>query len=409
MKADIYLHHSKHICAIVTDDEGHKFIDNIESFCPSWENLIDEAKMGFDGFPFYDRYKNYDIDFWEQYLDIIEGGDDNYEFLGCVYNGVIDFDSKQLSGKGEYFEPLHIVMKISETYDFHGIRDIVFTEDYIVLSSNCEVMACSKIKIPFEPNPEQAAFRELVRSKLKALRPVGDQMLYAQYGCASSQFADIENVLFYNIGTSSFGAAIAKETSVYFQRMQPNEICSFENWAFRYFYHYYLAPKGEHKYWWENDLVCEWNNVPLRKVNATSKATDYFLAIKQSPELVKCFGDEKEAALGLKIVFSIPRTASFINVVSTMKPMIDGVICALHTPDGIDVNEVSKRLNISKEVFLSTENTCLGKCCYISPYRKSVKWNPQDERLDYVVIEPMVVDNKEFSFSGKLFAVPCYL
>ena len=113
--------------------------------------------------------------------------------------------------------------------------------------------------------------------------------------------------------------------------------------------------------------------------------------------------------MGLKIELSIPRTASFTNVVNAMKPMIDGVICAFHTPDGIAVDEVSNLLNINKEVFSSAEKTCLGKCCYISPYRKSVKWNPQDERLDYVVIEPMMVDDKEFSFSGKLFAIPCYM
>jgi len=271
------------------------------------------------------------------------------------------------------------------------------------------VMACSKIKIPFEPNPEQATFRELVQSKLKELRPLGDQILYAKYGCTSSQFTDIENALFYNIGSASFSAALSKETSVYFQRIQPNEICSFENWEFQYLYYYSWAPKGKHRYWWEHELICEWNNIPLEKVKSTLKATDYFLAIKQSPALVKCFEKDNETTLGLKIKLSIPRATSFTNVVSTMKPMIDGVICAFHTPDGIAVDEVSKLLNINKEVFLSAEKTCLGKRCYISPYRKSIKWNPQDERLDYVVIEPVIVDDEKFSFSGQLFAIPCYI
>ena len=409
MKTDLYLHHGKSICAIVSAEEGYKFVDNIEKFCPTWTFLIEEAKAGFDGFPFYDRYSNCDVDFWEQYLDIVEGEDENYTFLGCIYDGVIDFDSECLKGKGGYFEPLYIALKLSETYDFQSIRDIIFTKDYIVLSSDCEVMACSKIKIPFEPDPKQATFRELIQSKLKALHPFGNQILYAQYGCASSQFTDVENALFYNIGSASFSVALSKETSVYFQRIQPNEICSFENWEFQYFYHYSWAPKGKHRYWWEHELICEWNNVPLGKVNSTSKATDYFLAIKQSSELVKCFEDGNETTLGLKIELSIPRTASFTNVVNAMKPMIDGVICAFHTPDGIAVDEVSNLLNINKEVFSSTEKTCLGKCCYISPYRKSVKWNPQDERLDYVVIETMMVDDKEFSFSGKLFAIPCYM
>ena len=113
MKTDLYFHHDKSICAIVSAKEGYKFVDNIESFCPTWTFLIEEAKTGFDGFPFYDRYKSYDVDFWDQYLDIVEGEDDNYTFLGCIYDGVIDFDSECLTGKGEYFEPLCIAMKLS--------------------------------------------------------------------------------------------------------------------------------------------------------------------------------------------------------------------------------------------------------------------------------------------------------
>lgn len=409
MKTDIYLHHGKHICALVSSEEGYKFVDNIETFCPDWRFLIDDAKTGFCSFPFYDRYKNNDVDFWEQYLGITEGEDDHYAFLGCVYDGFIDFESEHLKEKGEYFAPLFTVAKISEMYDFHSIREIVFTEDYIVLSSDCEVMACSKIKIPFEPNPEQTAFRELMRSKLNALRPFRNQILYAKYGCASSQITDIENALFYNIGAASFGTVLSEETSVYFQRIQPNEIYDCVNWDFQYFYHYKWAPKGKRKNWWEHELICEWNDVPLKKINYTSSAFDYYLAIKQSSELVMCFAEKSKATLGLKIQLFIPRTARFTNVVSTMKPMIDGVICAFHTPEGIEVEEVSKRLNIDKEIFLSTEKTCLGKCCYISPYRKSVKWNPQDERLDYVLIEPKVVDTESFSFGGQLFAIPCYM
>ena len=393
MQTEIYLNHSKSICAIVLAEEGYKFIDNIERFCPNCFSLIEEAKTGFNGFPFYDRYKNDDLDFGDKYLGIVEDND-NYTFLGSIYDGIIDFSSERLKDKGEYFEPLLTVIEIAETYGFHSIHDIIFTKDYIVLSSDCEVMACSKIKISFEPSPAQLMFRKLMQSKLKALRPFDNQVLYAQYGCASSSFIDVENALFYNIGTASFRSVLSKETSVYFQKMQPYEIYGFDNWEFQYFYHYFWMPKGKYKNWWEKELICEWNDVPLKKVNSTSKATEYYMAIKQSPSLVKCFGNESKLALGLKIRLSIPKTAKFTNVVSAMKPMIDGTICAFHTPNGIAVDEVSKLLNIDGEVFLSADKTCLGKWCYINPYRKSIKWNPQDDRLDYVVIDPVVVDDR---------------
>ncbi len=288
--------------------------------------------------------------------------------------------------------------------------DIVFTDNYIILSSDDAVLACTNINIPFEPNPEQAKFRELMRTKLTALRPLENQILCAQYGCTTSQSSDIENVLFYNIGTASFNNVLKKEMPVYFQRIQPNEIWGFENMDFHYFYQYSLTPNENLKYWWEHELICEWKQIPLAKVNSTSKALDYYLTIKNYPELVKCFKNGIGTTLGLKIQLFVPKASNFLNVVSTMKPMIDGVICAFHAPTNIKVGEISKLLNINREILSSAENTCLAERCYIHPYsKKSVKWDPQDDKLDYVVIEPEIIEEEGFSFSGQIFSIPCYM
>ena len=410
MRTDIYLHHGKYLCAIVKAEEGYKFVDNIERFCPNWRVLIEEAKKGFEGFPFYDRHKNYDVDFWDRYLEIAEGGDDNYELLGGVDDGVICFRAESLENKGEFFIPLLTAMRVSEAHNFCDIHDIVYTDNYIVLSSGYEVMACAKIKIPFEPKPEQKAFRELMRTKVNALRPFGEQVLHAQYRCYAAEYTDIENALFYNIGTAAFGAALCKETSVYFERVQPDKIRSCEEMEFRYLYHYFWEPKDHCKRWWEKELICEWNRVPIEKINSTSKAIDYYLAIKNHPDLVTCFRTEDKRALGLKLQLFIPKTLKFSNVVRVMKPMIDGIICAFHAPAKISMDEVSERLGVNRTAFFSEEKTCLGGWPYISPYyQKSVKWNPQDERLDYVSIEPVIVDGEELSFSGQIFAVPHYM
>ena len=130
MKTEIYLHHGKYLCAIVSSKEGHKFVDNIEKHCPNWHTLIELGKTGFDGFPFYDRYQNHDIDFLNQYLDIIEGIDENYTYLGYIEDGAICFYSEYLKDKGEYFESLFTAMKLSEIYDFNSVNDIVFTKNY---------------------------------------------------------------------------------------------------------------------------------------------------------------------------------------------------------------------------------------------------------------------------------------
>jgi len=233
--------------------------------------------------------------------------------------------------------------------------------------------------------------------------------MYAEYGCTSYEFIDIENALFYNMGTSTFNSMLTKETSVYFQSILPNEIYSCDDENIHYVYHYFLLSKTNQKYWWESDLLCKWDKIPLKKVNSTVKALDYYLAIKNHSNLVQCFDNENEKNLGLKIKLFIPQSSNFKNIMGIMKPMIDGIVCAFHTPDQIDINEISNLLDLPKEYFSSIQNTCIGKRCYINPYRKSVKWDPQDERLEYVFIEPVIVDDKMFSFSGELFVIPCYM
>jgi len=53
--------------------------------------------------------------------------------------------------------------------------NIISATAYAVLFSEEEVLACSDIKIPFEPKGEQKEFRELLRGKLRALEPKEDQ------------------------------------------------------------------------------------------------------------------------------------------------------------------------------------------------------------------------------------------
>ena len=72
MKTDLYLHYGKSICAIVSVEQGYKFIDNIESFCPTWTFLIEEAKTGFDGFLFTIDIKIAMLIFWSSILILLK-------------------------------------------------------------------------------------------------------------------------------------------------------------------------------------------------------------------------------------------------------------------------------------------------------------------------------------------------
>jgi len=146
--------------------------------------------------------------------------------------------------------------------------------------------------------------------------------------------------------------------------------------------------------------------VPLAKINSTSKPTDYFLALKTNPQSVKCYADCVNNHLGLKIQIFIPQKSRFSCVVQIMKPMIDGIISSFHSPKLTSVDEISKLLNINPEFLSSKNNTCLGEHPFVTQFPDSVNWNPQDDRLNYVCIEPVIVDDSEFSFSGRIYSVP---
>lgn len=277
---------------------------------------------------------------------------------------------------------------------------------YFLVSTEDVITAYTNIRIPFAPNPCQAAFRESIRANLKAWQPCKNRILCAQYNCASAGAFDIENILFYNIGAAAFRSILTRETPVYFYRTLSNQKIYFKNTEFRDFYHYSFVPKGNLTYWWEHTLICKWTHVPLAKINSNAEALDYFLALKTHPELVNCFRNGINTILGLKLQVYLPKASNLPNIVCVMKSMIDGVICALHAPIGINAAEIGDLLNVDSGLFSSAKNTCLTEWCYIHPYLKSsVKRNPQDDKLDYVVIEPIITDAESPSFSGQLFSV----
>ena len=116
MKVDFYFYRGEAISVLVSDNEGNKFIENVTEFCKDWTILIEEAKEGFPSFSYYDRYKNNDVSFFEEYSDIINGENEDYEWFGCINDGYIEFEPEDLENKGEYFAPLLYALKILRTY-----------------------------------------------------------------------------------------------------------------------------------------------------------------------------------------------------------------------------------------------------------------------------------------------------
>lgn len=406
MKVDFYFYRGEAISVLVSDDEGNKFIENVTEFCKDWTILIEEAKEGFPSFSFYDQYKNNDVSFFEEYSDIINGENEDYEWFGCINDGYIEFEPEDLENKGEYFAPLLYALKISRAYNYDDEPNNIFIKDnYILFSSDRSFMICSNTKVPFEPNEAQKEIKQVIKKNVSKLNIPENFVFTAEYGTSESKVTDIENALFYNIGNKTFKEKVRENTALYIKRIPSNKIGG----SYKYVYNYssFEQSYSNTKRLWEKPVISEWTDIPLGVINSNTKPTDYFLALKKNNAKIKCHSKGYGGQFGLNIKLKIPRSARYSGIINIMKPMIDGIICAFHFPKGIDLDLICKISKISKELLESCEIACLDERRYVLPYNKnkSIKWDPSDDKLQEIFIEPTYIDGDEFYFSGQLFSI----
>ena len=100
-----------------------------------------------------------------------------------------------------------------------------------------------------------------------------------------------------------------------------------------------------------------------------------------------------------------PKNLSF-NIMTAMKPLLDGLICAFHSSQFTEdeLEYFSQKLNCSKSFFAENPIDVLGEreSQYLQIYRNNVKWNPADDLCDYVTIS--VQEGNDWLVSGKIYS-----
>jgi hypothetical protein len=244
--------------------------------------------------------------------------------------------------------------------------------DFLILTDRTAVRSWSVRRLPFEAKGAMATYRAALRDGVGQLNPsVG---LHCVYSSASDDFCDTENVLLYNVGMSAFGHVTSEGLT--FERSfsvppPPHELsgpslhsCIYttgDDWrAFRN---------------WETteSVVSGVAPIPSRE----AKAADWWWACEpRSPAAQDLTG----SMFGLRVKVSNPRRSTG----SLLKPMLDGLIAALHDdPDasaesvhrlavylGVEPISVSKRLSIAGP---------LGSRTVVRAFRDGLQWNPADD------------------------------
>lgn len=256
--------------------------------------------------------------------------------------------------------------------------------------------------------------------EVQSLR-TNNNVLLSTYAGNSLENSDIENLLFYNIGTGAFSKIFQKSSEEKQVAFKMDTTSQEDKFSYKYTYEV-VEQKVVKEELDKKKLIAKWNVT----IGSTlpQKADEYYDKLRaamrssrvESKEPnkdepgkneVMLYSSERcdETAFGIKITLTVPASNTTTHPVSVMKHLLDGVICAFHGEKG----ETAQRL---KEKFKDKDVTCqddwhvLGYQDYLRKYGNGVKWNPADEadrlQFGWIVVEHEN-EGKEYKMSGEIY------
>lgn len=256
-----------------------------------------------------------------------------------------------------------------------------------VIGSDREVTVLARKRYPFEPKESwQIEYRKMLQTALSFLSAGKDEIIWAAYGAIEDDFYhyDLENVLFYDIGTGWF-----RQSSVngfYFTDYSPEEILRMqaENGIPREFSHgftYRFQPAERSLPRMKGELLAAWEPIPIFPVTTSCRPLDYWQWVKKNLSSFKVARREYQGPFSVHLVLDAPKIDG-INTTSLAKGLLDGLVCAFHSAaDTMCLPNLCSQFNCPVHWLENTQTAPLGRREYIRPYRgNSFIWNPADDK-----------------------------
>lgn len=236
----------------------------------------------------------------------------------------------------------------------------------------------SSQRLPFEPRGEAAAARNVLRAALAKLKASPDQVLAAEYAGPEAAFFDLENVLFYNVGAASFKGATSRGLVAWRRRTPPGRPPS--GASYRHHHRYRLVPRPDRR------TEVPTLRFPLPKLTSRLKASEVWWPASRGAS-----HGTPPVAGRYRLDVEVPSAAPYIA--AFLKPLLDGIVCALHRPSTIDTKAVTRLARgtgwIEAEIIerLSSPSCpALPARTILGSYRAFVKWDPADELCDQFAV-----------------------
>lgn len=254
--------------------------------------------------------------------------------------------------------------------------------NYCVNSSSNAVKVNSTRRLSYEPKDWQITMRDELRSALKELELVTpDDLLVATYNSPDRSFCDVENVLMYNVGSSSF-RDLAGPGFVLERGFTPVS----DEFDHEMIYQIVPAPYVS-KRWDPIEQIGECC-FSAPRLMSTLKPADVWrwckLGTLTSTHLV-----EEQVPLCIEVDIT-PSRGQQLRPANFIKPLLDGLLSAFHAHDGSNLAILLERLSSHfqsvpletiRQWLLNEEHSVLGQRRLLQPFKAGMQWNPADDRL----------------------------
>lgn len=235
------------------------------------------------------------------------------------------------------------------------------------------VEAWSTTRLPFEPKGWLLEYRGDLRRALRAMEVTRTGIFYAEYATPDRSFADLENVLLYNLGSGCYAhlaqrGIVCRRTSsvdglhrVSYASMEVSDV---------------PAPTGP-------TLAA----ARLAEVPAGSTPAHWWSAFREQLKMQGPGGALYEGEVGVRAEFG--SVWSHRELAPSIKSLLDGVIATLHVHDGSGRDHVTAALNAVGDgeylwaLLNDPEMAILGRRRLVRPHGSKLAWNPADERCGF--------------------------
>lgn len=286
--------------------------------------------------------------------------------------------------------------------------------NYVFVKRNAQrVVIFSKFCIPFNiPKSNEALlanFKADIISAVKNMQLKNNCILQARYGTVKKLFFDVENVLFYNIGTANFNE-LAKNGVVFcaVEKQELNKLRKKYNIPneYEHYYEFSVVAKNREKSF--NNLVAEWKNISLKCIGL--KPASVWKTFKREKAKIAVYGQidvKKRDPFAVCLEIEKPKGEKF-KVMTAMKPLLDGLICAMQYSNysDTDLEYFSQKINCEKSLFTDKSTVVFLSSKgnkFLQKYPNNVKWNPVDDLCNYVIIK--VKEGVSWNLSGKVYSI----